>query len=152
MFLRLFQRKRFGAIYAILSIAEIEVPDFPVECVSTTSSSDFSRFIANRLRPWGPESWRVLSPVPRLGKHFRQSNWRNSMKSLFVGNMNFKTTESDLRALFAPFGQITRVHMAVDRETGRARGFAFVEMPKDMQAAKRTARRDGKRASGRQIE
>ena len=61
------------------------------------------------------------------------------MKSLFVGNMSFQTTESDLRALFEPFGQITRVHMAMDRETGRARGFAFIEMPNDEEAAKAMA-------------
>ena len=58
------------------------------------------------------------------------------MKNLFVGNLSFQTTESDVRALFQPFGQITRVHMAMDRETGRARGFAFVEMPNDDEAKK----------------
>lgn len=73
------------------------------------------------------------------------------MKSLFVGNMNFQTTESDLRALFAPFGQVTRVHMAMDRETGRARGFAFVEMPNDEEAAKAIAGLDGKEAGGRNL-
>src|SRR5439155_6372354 len=117
----------------------------------TSPSSDFSRFIVNRSRAWGPESWRVLSSAPRMEKHFRRSNWRNSMKSLFVGNMNFQTTESDLRALFAPFGQITRVHMAVDRETGRARGFAFVEMPNDEEAAKAIAGLDGKQVGGRNL-
>jgi cold-inducible RNA-binding protein len=73
------------------------------------------------------------------------------MKSLFVGNMNFQTTESDLRALFEPFGQVTRVHMAMDRETGRARGFAFVEMPNDDEAAKAIAGLDGKEAGGRNL-
>ena len=73
------------------------------------------------------------------------------MKSIFVGNMNFQTTESDLRALFAPFGQVTRVHMAMDRETGRARGFAFVEMPNDDEAAKAIAGLDGKEAGGRNL-
>ncbi len=73
------------------------------------------------------------------------------MKSLFVGNMNFQTTESDLRALFAPFGQVTRVHMAMDRETGRARGFAFVEMLNDDEAAKAIAGLDGKEAGGRNL-
>ena len=73
------------------------------------------------------------------------------MKSLFVGNMNFQTTESDLRALFEPFGQVTRVHMAMDRETGRARGFAFVEMPNDEEAAKAIAGLDGKEAGGRNL-
>ncbi len=73
------------------------------------------------------------------------------MKSIFVGNMNFQTTESDLRALFAPFGQVTRVHMAMDRETGRARGFAFVEMSNDEEAAKAIAGLDGKEAGGRNL-
>jgi len=73
------------------------------------------------------------------------------MKSLFVGNMNFQTTESELRALFEPFGQVTRVHMAMDRETGRARGFAFVEMPNDEEAAKAIAGLDGKEAGGRNL-
>ena len=41
------------------------------------------------------------------------------MKNLFVGNMSFQTTEADLRALFEPFGQITRVHIATARETGQ---------------------------------
>lgn len=73
------------------------------------------------------------------------------MKNLFVGNMSFQTTESDLRALFEPFGQITRVHMAMDRETGRARGFAFVEMANDEDAAKAIAALDGKEVGGRNL-
>src|ERR1700693_4177564 len=73
------------------------------------------------------------------------------MKSLFVGNMNFQTTESELRDLFAAFGSVTRVHMAMDRETGRARGFAFVEMPNDEEAAKAIAGLDGKEAGGRNL-
>lgn len=73
------------------------------------------------------------------------------MKSLFVGNMSFQTTEGELRDLFAPFGQVTRVHMAMDRETGRARGFAFVEMPNDEEAAKAMAGLDGKELGGRNL-
>jgi RNA recognition motif-containing protein len=73
------------------------------------------------------------------------------MKSLFVGNMNFQTSEADLRALFEPFGQVTRVHMAMDRETGRARGFAFIEMPNDEEAAKAIAGLDGKELGGRNL-
>lgn len=73
------------------------------------------------------------------------------MKSLFVGNMNFQTSEADLRTLFEPFGQVTRVHMAMDRETGRARGFAFIEMPNDEEAAKAIAGLDGKELGGRNL-
>src|SRR6202171_5444693 len=73
------------------------------------------------------------------------------MKNLFVGNMSFQTTEADLRALFESFGQISRVHIATDRETGRARGFAFVEMPNDAEAAKAIAGLDGKEVGGRNL-
>jgi cold-inducible RNA-binding protein len=73
------------------------------------------------------------------------------MKNVFVGNMNFQTTESELRALFEAFGQVTRVHIAMDRETGRARGFAFVEMPNDEEAAKAMSGLDGKEVGGRAL-
>jgi cold-inducible RNA-binding protein len=73
------------------------------------------------------------------------------MKNLFVGNMNFQTTESDLSDLFKAFGAVTRVHIAMDRETGRARGFAFVEMPNDDEAAKAIAGLDGKDVGGRNL-
>jgi RNA recognition motif-containing protein len=73
------------------------------------------------------------------------------MKNLFVGNMSFQTTESELSDLFKAFGQVTRVHVAMDRETGRARGFAFVEMPNDDEAAKAIAGLDGKDIGGRNL-
>ena len=73
------------------------------------------------------------------------------MKSLFVGNMSFQTTEADLAGLFQPFGQIGRIHIATDRETGRARGFAFIEMPNDDEAAKAIAALDGKAIGGRNL-
>ncbi|HXY79703.1 MAG TPA: RNA-binding protein [Candidatus Bathyarchaeia archaeon] len=73
------------------------------------------------------------------------------MKNLFVGNLSFQATESDLRAMFQPFGQITRIHMATDRDTGRARGFAFVEMSNDDEAKKAIAALDGKELGGRNI-
>jgi cold-inducible RNA-binding protein len=73
------------------------------------------------------------------------------MKNLFVGNLSFGTTESDLRGLFQPFGQLSRVHIAMDRETGKARGFAFIEMPNDDEAKKAIAGLDGKELGGRNI-
>src|SRR5205085_3641685 len=73
------------------------------------------------------------------------------MKNLFVGNMSFHTTESELTELFKPFGQVTRVHLVTDRETGRARGFAFVEMPNDEEASKAIAGLDGKELGGRNL-
>lgn len=73
------------------------------------------------------------------------------MKNLFVGNLSFQTTENELRSLFEPFGQITRVHIATDRETGRSRGFAFVEMSNDEEAGRAMAALDGKEFDGRTI-
>ena len=73
------------------------------------------------------------------------------MKNLFVGKMSFQTTESDLTALFKGFGQVTRVHLAMDRETGRARGFAFVEMPNGEEAAKAIGGLHGKELGGRTV-
>jgi RNA recognition motif-containing protein len=73
------------------------------------------------------------------------------MKNLFVGNLSFQTTEGELTDLFKGFGQVTRVHVAMDRETGRARGFAFVEMPNDEEAAKAIAALNGKELGGRAL-
>jgi RNA recognition motif-containing protein len=73
------------------------------------------------------------------------------MKNLFVGNMSFQTTENELTDMFKAFGQVTRVHIAMDRETGRARGFAFVEMANDAEAAKAIAGLDGKDVGGRNL-
>ena len=73
------------------------------------------------------------------------------MKNIFVGNMSFQTKESELRALFEPFGQVTRIHIVNDRETGRSRGFAFVEMAKDDDAVKAIAGLNGKELAGRAL-
>jgi RNA recognition motif-containing protein len=89
--------------------------------------------------------------VSVFGAKGGQNDREIGMKSLFVGNMNFQTSEGELRALFEPFGAVTRVHMAMDRETGRARGFAFVEMPNDEEATKAISGLDGSMVGGRQL-
>jgi cold-inducible RNA-binding protein len=73
------------------------------------------------------------------------------MKNLFVGNMSFQTTEGDLRALFEPYGEITRIHIVQDRDTGQARGFAFVEIADDAEAAKAISALNGKEVAGRAL-
>src|SRR5260370_25719641 len=73
------------------------------------------------------------------------------MKNVFVGNMSFQTTESDLRTLFEPFGEITRIHIVRDRETGQPRGFAFVEISDDAEAAKAMSALNGKEVAGRAL-
>jgi RNA recognition motif-containing protein len=55
-------------------------------------------------------------------------------RKLYVGNLPFETTETDLQTLFATTGNVETIHVVRDRETGRARGFAFVEMATDADA------------------
>ena len=73
------------------------------------------------------------------------------MRNLFVGNLSFQTTEGDLTSLFEPFGEITRIQVMTDRDTGRSRGFAFVEMASDDSAAKAVAELNGKEVDGRAL-
>jgi len=73
------------------------------------------------------------------------------MKHLFVGNMHFGTTEGDLQALFEQFGEVTRLQVMTDRDTGRSRGFAFVDMSDDQAAAKAVAALNGKEVNGRAL-
>jgi len=56
------------------------------------------------------------------------------MTNIYVGNLSFDATEEDLRQAFAQYGEIASVNVIKDRETGRSRGFAFVEMPDSDQA------------------
>lgn len=50
------------------------------------------------------------------------------MKNIFVGNLSFGTTEASIRSAFEQYGTVDRVNIVTDRDTGQARGFAFVEM------------------------
>ena len=73
------------------------------------------------------------------------------MKKLFVGNLSFDTTEGELLSIFEPYGEITRIQVMTDRDTGRARGFAFVELADDEQAAKAITELNGKELDGRAL-
>ena len=53
---------------------------------------------------------------------------------IFVGNLNWATTEDELDQLFAPYGEVARIQIVMDRYSGRSRGFGFVEMPDATQA------------------
>ena len=55
-------------------------------------------------------------------------------KKLYVGNLSFKCTDDNLRELFEPFGQVDSARVITDRETGRSKGFGFVEMSVDSEA------------------
>jgi cold-inducible RNA-binding protein len=73
------------------------------------------------------------------------------MKKLFVGNLPHSTTEAELRTLFEPHGKVDQVSLVTDRDTGRSRGFAFVEMADAGEAEKAIAALNGKELGGRAL-
>lgn len=73
------------------------------------------------------------------------------MKNIFVGNLSFNTNEDELRQLFESYGQVDRVSILTDRETGRSRGFGFVEMSSNEDGEKAIAALNGSQIGGRTI-
>ena len=73
------------------------------------------------------------------------------MKNIFVGNLDFSATESSVRALFEPYGKVERVNLVTDRDTGRSRGFAFVEMTDSAEAERAIAALNGANLEGRAL-
>jgi len=73
------------------------------------------------------------------------------VKSIFVGNLDFGVTEDQIRALFEPHGAIERVSIMTDRDTGRSRGFGFVEMSTAEEAAEAVKKFNGQEVDGRTL-
>ena len=73
------------------------------------------------------------------------------MKNIFVGNLSFNTNEDELRQAFEAYGQVDRVSIMTDRDTGRSRGFGFVEMTNNEDGEKAIAALNGSQLSGRTI-
>ncbi|NEP51131.1 MAG: RNA-binding protein [Moorea sp. SIO3C2] len=71
--------------------------------------------------------------------------------SVYVGNLAREVTEEDLKSVFEEYGQIKRIHMPTDRETGRLRGFAFVEMNTEEEEAKAIEELDRAEWMGREL-
>ena len=71
------------------------------------------------------------------------------MKNIFAGNLDFGATEESIRALFAQHGAVERVSLVTDRDTGRSRGFAFVEMTDSAEADRAIEALNGADSGGR---
>ncbi|NJO40896.1 MAG: RNA-binding protein [Cyanobacteria bacterium CRU_2_1] len=71
--------------------------------------------------------------------------------SIYVGNLSYEVAEDDLAAIFAEYGTVKRVQLPVDRETGRTRGFGFVEMSSDDEEAAAIEALDGAEWMGRDL-
>jgi len=74
-----------------------------------------------------------------------------SVKNIFVGNLDFAATEESIRSLFQPYGTIERVNLVTDRDTGRPRGFAFVEMTVPAEADRAIEALNGTELGGRSL-
>ncbi len=71
--------------------------------------------------------------------------------TIYVGNLAFQATEDDLKEVFAEYGAVSRVSLPTDRETGRKRGFAFVEMEDESKEDAAIAELDGAEWLGREL-
>ncbi len=71
--------------------------------------------------------------------------------TIYIGNLSYRATEEDLKAVFAEYGTVKRVVLPTDRETGRMRGFAFVEMMEDAQEDAAITELDGAEWMGRPL-
>ena len=75
----------------------------------------------------------------------------SSHMTIYIGNLSYQATEEDLRLVFADYGNVNRVTLPTDRETGRVRGFAFVEMSEDAEEEAAISSLDGAEWMGRQL-
>lgn len=73
------------------------------------------------------------------------------MKNIFVGNLSFGVTENSLRSLFEAYGQVDRVSIVTDRDTGRSKGFGFVEMANDAEGDRAINALNGHELEGRNL-
>ena len=73
------------------------------------------------------------------------------MKNIFVGNLDFGATEESVRSLFEAYGAVERVNIMRDRDTGRSRGFGFVEMANESEAERAISALNGSNISGRTL-
>ncbi len=74
-----------------------------------------------------------------------------SQNKLYVGNLSFNSTEDDITDAFSAYGTVTSVTLITDRETGRPRGFGFVEMSSDAEAQAAMQAMDGQELGGRNL-
>jgi cold-inducible RNA-binding protein len=73
------------------------------------------------------------------------------MKNIFVGNLSFNATEDAVRSMFTEYGTVDRVSIVTDRDTGRGKGFGFVEMSNNAEADRAIAELNGRELDGRAL-
>ena len=87
----------------------------------------------------------------RPGHDFKDHKTIMSQNKLYVGNLSFNSNEDDITDAFSAYGTVTSVNLITDRDTGRPRGFAFVEMSSDAEAQAAMKGLDGQDLGGRNL-
>jgi len=92
---------------------------------------------------------KVLLGIYQLSSHVHL--WRKAKMNIYVGNLSYKMTDEDLGKLFSTYGAVSESKIVIDRETGRSKGFGFVEMPNQAEGDEAIKQLDGKEIEGRSI-
>ncbi len=90
-------------------------------------------------------------PCPILPRSTVSNQKEVHLKNIFVGNLSFGVTEDAVRSLFEQYGAVERVSIVTDRDTGRAKGFGFVEMTGDAEAERAINSLNGQELDGRNL-
>src|SRR5579872_3466098 len=91
---------------------------------------------------------RLRDPIAIGQRQFERKPW---MTNIFVGNLSYQTTQEDLQATFSQFGNVERINIVTDRDTGQPRGFAFVEMTSAGDAQNAISQLNGTQLHGRAL-
>jgi cold-inducible RNA-binding protein len=94
-----------------------------------------------------PLTWQNVRASDSLPSNSKENN----LKNIFVGNLDFGATEDTIRSLFEAYGTVERVSLMTDRDTGRSRGFAFVEMTDSEEADRAITALNGSNVGGRAL-
>jgi cold-inducible RNA-binding protein len=97
-----------------------------------------------------PLTW-LNECVPASDRRFQIVRREANLKNIFVGNLDFGATEDTIRSLFEAYGTVERVSLMTDRDTGRSRGFAFVEMTDAEEADRAINALNGQNVGGRAL-
>ena len=102
----------------------------------------------------GQMAWKALGmrlQAEVLGKHQKESKGKERDMNIYVGNLSYEVTDENLQEAFAAFGQVSSARVVRDRDTGRSRGFGFVEMPTQAEAQAAIQGLNGKDLWGRTL-
>lgn len=103
------------------------------------------------LKPFGLRQFYAASWVELMLFFHDACSRLDCMINIYVGNLSFRTTDESLREAFEGFGEIASAKVVMDRETGRSKGFGFVEMPNNEAAQAAIKGLDGKELDGRAL-